>query len=127
MKSSRPLVVLRNVAGFAAMVAVCGAAQAAVLYVFNFVGPGIERGFVIVAVVVLCGVIGHFLFGGAAALRTWLVFLSVIVFGALMVVFNDPGRTFLPLLNSIPLAAMAAGAARWTAMHLESRRSRPPP
>ena len=102
-------VVLRNILMFAAMVAVCGAAREIAIWVLAFFeirGP--QRLFVPLAVAALYGVVGYFAFAGVARLRAMLVFFSVIVFGGIAVIVYDPGKTYYPLLNSLPLAAIAA-------------------
>ena len=115
--------IVRNGIAFAAMVALCWALAAAV----DVLGiSGIEGLLIAFAAAAACGAAGNFLFGGGPDVRAWLVFLAFIAFGAAVVVVRDPGLTFHPLLTSIPFAAVAAFAARFTAMHLESRRNRPP-
>jgi hypothetical protein len=114
--------IVRNAIGFVAMVALCGALALAV----DRLGiSGIGGLLIAFALAAACGAAGNFLFGGRPDLRAWLVFLAFIAFGAGMVVMRDPGRTFYPLLTSIPFAAVAAFAARFTAMHREGRRKTP--
>ena len=118
----RKHVFLRNVLAFAAMVAVCGAALAIVLHALaSFEIDGIHRLTVAFAVDALCGVLGYFAFAGDARLRTVLVFFSIIAFGGVAVVFFDPGKTFYPLLTSVPFAAVAAATARATGLYMEKR------
>jgi drug/metabolite transporter (DMT)-like permease len=112
--------ILRNAIAFAAMVALCGALAFALTRLLSGIG-GLLIAF---AAVAACGVAGNFLFGGKPDLRAWLVFLAFVAFGAAMVVLRDPGLTFYPLLTSIPFAAVAAFAARFTAMRREGRRER---
>ena len=122
---SRAFLLVRNGLAFAGMVAVCGAA----LFLVNnalawFEIQGIHRLTVAFAAAALCGALGYFAFAGDGRLRTWLVFSSVIAFGALMVLLYDPGNTFYPLLTSLPFAAVAAVAARATGLYFEKKRSR---
>jgi len=118
----RKRVVLRNVLAFAAMVAVCGAALAIVLRARSlFEIDGFNMLFIFVAVDALCGVLGYFAFAGDARLRTVLVFFSVIAFGIVAVVFLDPEKTFYPLLNSVPLAAIAAATGRAIGLYMDNR------
>ena len=114
-------VFLRNVLAFAAMIAICGGALALVLRAWSlFKIEGFHMLFLFAAVDALCGILGYFSFAGDARLRTVLVFFSVIAFGAVAVVFLDPEKTFYPLLNSLPLAAIAAAAARATGLYMEN-------
>jgi peptidoglycan/LPS O-acetylase OafA/YrhL len=124
----RTRVILRNVLAFAAMVAVCGAALEIVLQALAFfeIG-GIHRLTIPFAVDALCGVLGYFAFAGDARLRTVLVFFSVIALGGVAVVFYDPGKTFYPLLTSVPFAAVAAAIASATGRYMENRGSRHAP
>ena len=120
MSEKRGLLILRNGVAFAAMIAICGAALALVTHALAWFDiDGIHRLTIAFAADALCGVFGYFLFTGGASLRTWLVFSSVIAFGGLMVVLYDPGRTFYPLLTSLPFAAVAAIAARTTGLYIE--------
>lgn len=104
------------------MVAVCGAALAIVLRARSlFEIDGFNMLFIFVAVDALCGVLGYFAFAGDARLRTVLVFFSVIAFGIVAVVFLDPEKTFYPLLNSVPLAAIAAATGRAIGLYMDNR------
>ena len=121
----RSRVILRNALVFAAMVAVCGAVRELGIWAlafFEISGP--QRLFVPLAMATLYGVLGHFVFAGDARLRTMLVFFSVIVFGGVAVIVYDPGKTFYPLLNSLPLAAIAAVITSAIGRFVAHRRSR---
>jgi hypothetical protein len=121
----RAYLIARNGFAFAGMVAACGAAFLLVDHVLAWLGiQGLHRLAVALAADAACGVLGYFAFAGDVRLRTWLVFGSVIAFGALMVLFHDPGRTFYPLLTALPLAAVAAVATRATGARFERSRGR---
>ena len=125
MNDERRLSILRNGVAFAAMVAMCGAALAAVVHALDwFDVRGIHRLTVPFGADALCGILGYFLFTGSPSLRTWLVFTSVIAFGGLLELLYDPGRNFYLLLSSIPFAAVAAIAARTSGLYIEKRRIR---
>ena len=123
MSVSRGLILsLRNGVAFVAMTAIFAAALAVVIHSlawFNI--EGIDRLTIAFGTDALCGAVGYFVFVGSASIRTWLVFLSVIAVGALMVLLYDPGKTFYPLLTSLPFAAVAALSTRMMALYLEKK------
>ena len=119
-------IVLRNILAFAGMVAVCGALFLCARYILVWLDR-LEIGGLFVLILAFIvdayfGVLGYFAFAGDARLRTVLVFFSVIAFGAVAVLLFDPGRTFYPLLTSVPFAAIAGAGARATGLHMEKRR-----
>lgn len=128
LNALRTSVFLRNVLAFAAMVAAFGAALEVVLRALAiFDINGIHRLTIPFAVDALCGVLGYFAFAGDARVRAVLVFFSVIALGGVVVMFYDSGRTFYPLLTSVPFAAVAAAIANATGRFMENRGKRHSP
>ena len=124
LQPKRAFLLLRNGVAFAAMVAAFGGALALVDHALAlFEIKGIDRLIIPFAADALCGALGYFAFAGDGRLRVWLVFFSAIAFGAVMVVFYDPAKTFYPLLTSLPFAAVAAAAASLTGTRMERRRN----
>jgi hypothetical protein len=104
---------------FAAMVAVCGAVFALLLYALApFEILGVKRVSIAIGATALYGVLGHFVFDGDGSVRTFLTFLSVVAFGALLAVAYEPAKVFFPLISSVPFAAVAALATRVTGLCL---------
>ena len=113
--------IFSNILIFIAMVAVCGALLECLLYIMEKFDMGIGRLAFPFAAVALYGACGYFAFTGNSSLRATLIFFSVIACGALGVLFYDPGKTFYPLLTSVPFAAIAGAAAAISGQYFARR------
>jgi hypothetical protein len=119
-KTTNPL--SRNILALIALICFAGLALFGVIKVHAWLEiRGIERLVLPFTAAAISGALGNFAFCGTLKIRTWLVFFSLLILGALAALSNYPNSSYYPILTSIPFAAVAALTARVIGGYIEKK------